>query len=501
MYQRLAFGLALLLCLASFPLLAQNVSISEDGAAPAASALLDLQSTSKGFLMPRMTQIQREAIISPATGLMVYQTDGTPGYYSYDGFAWSPIGGIGNLWSTNAYGIHKTTLGNVGIGTAEPFAPLHIFSENYANLIVQSGTPHGTAALNLRMRTNGPLQWGEFNVRGTDFNGQAPALRFSHSAFNLDYIALQQLVDMYADSSTVLKAYGDVRADGAYFGERARIEYTGEDFATDIVHVITDEAALYGLHVDLNNDEFSGTGVAAHVVGPGGTAIEGWSENGTGGQFGSTNGPALVTTEGNVGINTSTPAGQLTVQDNGSSDTDLLIESQSSASIGLRLNDGRTANYEQYWINGHNDGISIARQDYAEAPDGSWATSSYLPMVDIGGQKAMRVYGDAEISGEVQRSATGNANLAPIAYGLVRSNGNIAANTGNISCSWNSTYKRYEIDISDQNYFWLNFITQVTPMGNLRAATSSVSGKLLVYLYNNLNQKVQGHFQFVTFKP
>jgi hypothetical protein len=51
---------------------------------PNASAILELNSTTQGFLPPRMTQAQRIAIISPATGLMVYQTDSTEGVYVYD---------------------------------------------------------------------------------------------------------------------------------------------------------------------------------------------------------------------------------------------------------------------------------------------------------------------------------------------------------------------------------------------------------------------------------
>ena len=62
---------------------------------PDASALLDLTSTTKGFLPPRMTAVQRAAIITPTAGLMVYQTDGTPGLYQYNGAAWSQVGGSG----------------------------------------------------------------------------------------------------------------------------------------------------------------------------------------------------------------------------------------------------------------------------------------------------------------------------------------------------------------------------------------------------------------------
>jgi hypothetical protein len=41
---------------------------------PVASAILDMNSTTKGFLPPRMTTTQKNAITSPATGLMVYDT-------------------------------------------------------------------------------------------------------------------------------------------------------------------------------------------------------------------------------------------------------------------------------------------------------------------------------------------------------------------------------------------------------------------------------------------
>lgn len=45
------------------------------GGAAAASALLTVTSTTKGFLPPRMTAAQRDAIASPAAGLVVYNTD------------------------------------------------------------------------------------------------------------------------------------------------------------------------------------------------------------------------------------------------------------------------------------------------------------------------------------------------------------------------------------------------------------------------------------------
>ena len=56
------------------------------------TAILDLTSTTKGFLPPRMTQAQRNAIASPAIGLEIYQTDATEGKYIYKSSGWTYIG-------------------------------------------------------------------------------------------------------------------------------------------------------------------------------------------------------------------------------------------------------------------------------------------------------------------------------------------------------------------------------------------------------------------------
>lgn len=62
--------------------LAQSVGIGT--LTPNSSAQLDVSSTSKGLLIPRMTEAQKGQIANPATGLLIWQTDGTPGFY-YNG--------------------------------------------------------------------------------------------------------------------------------------------------------------------------------------------------------------------------------------------------------------------------------------------------------------------------------------------------------------------------------------------------------------------------------
>ena len=68
---------------------------------PNASSLLEIKSTSKGILISRMTQAQRNAIVSPATGLMIYQTNNTPGFYYYTGTAWTPVSSGANTALSN----------------------------------------------------------------------------------------------------------------------------------------------------------------------------------------------------------------------------------------------------------------------------------------------------------------------------------------------------------------------------------------------------------------
>ncbi len=70
---------------------AQSVGINADGSSANASAMLDISSTTKGLLPPRMTTTQRDAITAPAAGLVIYCTNcGINGELQvYDGTAWT----------------------------------------------------------------------------------------------------------------------------------------------------------------------------------------------------------------------------------------------------------------------------------------------------------------------------------------------------------------------------------------------------------------------------
>lgn len=68
-----------------------QISINTNSSPPDNSASLDIKSTDKGLLIPRVTQAQRDAIVNPAQGLIIYQTDQVTGFYYYTQNAWIRI--------------------------------------------------------------------------------------------------------------------------------------------------------------------------------------------------------------------------------------------------------------------------------------------------------------------------------------------------------------------------------------------------------------------------
>lgn len=120
---------------------------------PDPSSALDIQSTESGILIPRMTQVQRDAIANPATGLMIYQTDNTPGFYYYEG-SWKPFGGESH-WTASGENIYNANNGNVGVGTATPRAKLHLVGETTPPILDKNFEDQSLNPLT----TNGDIYW------------------------------------------------------------------------------------------------------------------------------------------------------------------------------------------------------------------------------------------------------------------------------------------------------------------------------------------------------
>jgi len=116
----------------------QGVAINNDNSSPDASAMLDVKSTTKGMLAPRMTLAQRNAVVSPATGLVIYQTDNNPGLYYNSGTpaipAWFIVGNNAGQWLNNVTTIYYN-LGAVGIGTSTPTEKLNLEGRMYMTYV------------------------------------------------------------------------------------------------------------------------------------------------------------------------------------------------------------------------------------------------------------------------------------------------------------------------------------------------------------------------------
>jgi hypothetical protein len=114
-----------------------QVAINTDNSAPDPSAMLDVKSVTGGLLVPRMSEAQRNAIVTPATGLVVFQTNSSPGLYINSGTpelpSWNLVGSNSGYWQSNGSGIYYN-LGFVGIGTTTPQARLSVANTNLGGI-------------------------------------------------------------------------------------------------------------------------------------------------------------------------------------------------------------------------------------------------------------------------------------------------------------------------------------------------------------------------------
>ena len=81
------------------PTAVAGVSVGTQSLSP--SAIFEVYSTEKGFLVPRMTQDQRLCIASPADGLLVFQLDNENGFYYFNGSSWTRLDDVISAGTSN----------------------------------------------------------------------------------------------------------------------------------------------------------------------------------------------------------------------------------------------------------------------------------------------------------------------------------------------------------------------------------------------------------------
>lgn len=120
-----------------------------------ASAFVQMNSTTQGLLIPRMTASQRGAISSPAQGLLVYQTDSPAGFYVYNG-GWALMGDV----YTSSGGVTKTgTNFTNDLITATSGSKTAYGGTGASDILNLQGTTNTSPALgsNLILKTSGSV--------------------------------------------------------------------------------------------------------------------------------------------------------------------------------------------------------------------------------------------------------------------------------------------------------------------------------------------------------
>ena len=153
---------------------------------PDPSAMLEIKADDKGILLPKLTAAQKTAIVSPATGLIVFQTDGATGFWYYNGSAWVSINSAGwkltgdsGTTSSNFLGtidnkdlviatsdterMRISSSQNVGVNQNNPSAKLHI-SGTAPVMRIEDGSQENKRVLTCDI--NGIATWSPKTITG-----------------------------------------------------------------------------------------------------------------------------------------------------------------------------------------------------------------------------------------------------------------------------------------------------------------------------------------------
>ncbi|MEO6542020.1 MAG: hypothetical protein ABIN74_13540, partial [Ferruginibacter sp.] len=329
--------------------MAQSFSINTDGSTANASAILDVKSTTKGMLVPRMSKTEKNAIASPATGLLIFQNaPDSVGFHYYDGLAWVWLEQFGNAgWKTTGNAGTDTAVNFIGTTDNMPlrFRQNNIkiaeWNRNKRNYFIGVGAGNSTGI------ANGQISIGDST--GPNFNGTTASgvLLGTFAGKNLTNGFNPVMIGLFAGESntsgggnvfvgTVAGRFNTIGAGNTYIGHFAAESGTTGGFNTAIgVNALfanikgTLNTAL-GANADVGNDSLVNV-----------TSIGAQSRVDTSNAMvlGSINGVNGATANVNVAIGTSKPKAALHVS-RGSSGNNLTMPSSR-----ISLFEDNVANY------------------------------------------------------------------------------------------------------------------------------------------------------------
>jgi hypothetical protein len=235
-------------------------------------SLLELESTDKGVLIPRMSKAQRDAITlsAPAEGMMVYQTDNTPGFYYNSSTTNTPSWTkLNTPWLNSGTKIYYSD--SVGIGTAIPTEKLEVngnikipATSNYKYAAAKTRYLNlPAAAFNLVLTPSSTVGIqpaidgdGERYVRG----GTTGVNAYFEAPVQLPEGAILQGIEMYArdlDPNNSISAILYSRPHGSFLYNQSSYGSTsGVSFSSGPILVNCASTGLSGSPIDGNNNYF-----------------------------------------------------------------------------------------------------------------------------------------------------------------------------------------------------------------------------------------------------
>jgi hypothetical protein len=194
---------------------------------PAATAALDVSSTTKGVLIPRMTAAQKSAISSPSNGLLIFQTDAPAGFYYYNGSAWISISNPG---TTTKFLPHSNNFAHfAGLQSLSSLASGSYVALNNSDLVIDVPSGYSSNKVVIKWDT-----WGDVATSGAA-NG-----------------SLRYLIKQTGTSSNT---YYSVAMNGW-----ATSGTSGTRFATPVTYILTDLAAgNYTFKLEISREGELGT--------------------------------------------------------------------------------------------------------------------------------------------------------------------------------------------------------------------------------------------------
>lgn len=435
---------------------AQAVSINTDGSLPHSSAILDLKSTSKGLLIPRMTVQQRRAIVNPTYGLLVYQytgdllPDGAIGFYYRSASGWHRVSASDEqLWQRSGNNQFSSTA-NVGIGINNPQSPLHIQAPNAAAAIqVHGSTP------SMYLYDGNPITGFKYTGHfGADVNGLR--LFASHLGnYRIQFFTGGQLRARF-DQDGVFRSTGEISLTTPTFVEKGFMQLSGNNLRVGTYSTNTDGKFI------------------ARVGG--------------GDRF-------TVTGEGRIGINTTSPVADLHIMSTGSGADGLRLDATTptlefftgATQKGSIQMVGTTMNIRAF--NGH---VRLGNEVYIEEANNRVGIGTSSPT------EKLHVAGNAKVStGKILNNA--NENLMPIGFASYNGNGTKRGGTANMDGGWigNDFFLAIPgVNLNDATIIVTCRNSNLTP-----AWTFSSNNRIQINFYNNDNDpRIPTGFTVVVYK-